>query len=93
VAAQQIHHIITRRDPMGRREITHVGGVLPSGERWRLTVEEAIAAVRAGTIYFVTLEGESYIVAVGTDPSGRRFLRTALGESDSSMLLRLPESS
>lgn len=89
--AQQIDCISTERDPLGRRRLTHVGGPQADGGRWKSSVDEAIRALQAGSIYFVTFEAESYIVTVGTGPGGRRFLRTALGEADSSMLLRLPE--
>jgi len=89
--AQQIDCVCTEPDPLGRRLITHVGGPQASGGRWKLSVDETIRALQTGSIYFVTFEAESYIVTVGTGPGARRFLRTALGEADSSMLLRLPE--
>ncbi len=91
--AVQIDCICTERDAFNRRCITHVGGPGSSGERWKLSFEEVIRALQSGTIYFATFNAESYIVTFGVDPAGRRFLRTALGEPDSSMLLRLPECS
>lgn len=90
-AAQQIDCISSERDPLGRRLLTHVGGPQAGGGRWKLSLDEAIRALQSGSVYFVTFEAESYIVTLGTASGGRRFLRTARGEADSSMLLRLPE--
>jgi len=89
--AQQIDCVTTARDSVGRRQITRVGGPTVGGGRWQLGVDEAVRAIQAGSVFFVTFEAESYIVSVGTAPDGRRFLRTAMGEADSSMLLRLKE--
>jgi hypothetical protein len=73
--ARQIECIVVERDRLGRRVLTHVGG---SG--WRLSLEEAICAIRSGSVFFVTLEGESYLVPIET-----------LGEGGWSMLFRLKE--
>jgi hypothetical protein len=78
--AQRIDCITTERDGSGRRRITHISGTAANGERWHLTREDALRAARRGTIYFVTFEAESYMVAA-----------ESLAEPDSSMLLRLPE--
>ena len=66
--------------------LTHIGGT-----GWQCSVAQAAEAIRAGTIFFVTIAAESYIVSIGSRGNGEIFLRTALGEEDSSMLLRLPE--
>ena len=89
--AQQIDCVTTARDPAGRRQIAYVGGPSVGGGRWQLSVEDAIRAIQSGSVFFVTFEAESYIVSIGTAPDGRRYLRTAMGEADSSMLLRLKE--
>ena len=89
--AQQIDCVTTARDSVGRRQITRVGGPKVGGGRWQLNVDEAIRAIQSGSVFFVTFEAESYIVSVASAPDGRKFLRTALGEADSSMLLRLKE--
>jgi hypothetical protein len=91
--AVQIDCICTERDAFNRRQITHVSGpgTDADGERWKRDVAEVVRALQSGTIYYATFNAESYIVTFGVDPAGRRFLRTALGEADSSMLLRLPE--
>ena len=91
VFAQHIDSIATARDTYGCRKITYVGGPKLGGGRWQLSVEEAIRAIQSGSVFFVTFEAESYIVAVGTAPDGQRYLRTPMGEADSSMLLRLKE--
>ena len=84
--AKLIHCVTVARDSIGRRTLTHVGG-----PDWMLSVAEAVRAIQTGTIFFVTVAAESYIVSVGAAPDGSPYLRTALGEEDSSMLLRLPE--
>ena len=89
--AQQIDCVTTARDPVGRRQVTRVGGPTVGGGRWQLSVDEAIRAIQSGSVFFVTFEAESYIVSVGTSHDGHRYLRTAMGEADSSMLLRLKE--
>jgi hypothetical protein len=78
--AQCIDCITTERDASGRRRITHVSGTSPAGGRWRLSREDALRAVRRGTVYYVTFEAESHMVTAEN-----------LAEADSSMLLRLPE--
>lgn len=84
--AKLIDCVSVGRDVLGRRTLTHVGGA-----GWRLSVGETVQAIRSGRIFFVTVAAESYIVSIGTASDGTPFLRTALGEEDSSMLLRLPE--
>ena len=75
MAAREIECIVVERDRLGRRVLTHVGG---SG--WRLSLEEATCAIRSGSLFFVTLQGESYLVSL-----------EALVEGGSSMLFRLKE--
>ena len=86
MAARQIHCIVTESDRFGERRITGL-----RGRGWSLTVEEAFEAIRSGEVFFATLEGQSYSVVVGTAKDGRKFLRTALGEDNPAMLLRLRE--
>lgn len=86
MAAKQIDCVLTGRDRNGQRRVTHVGG-----PGWRLTVEEVIRAIDAGEIFFVTWEAESHIVSVGPRVDGERRLCTALGDDESSLLLRLKE--
>jgi hypothetical protein len=50
------------------------------GSGWRLSLEEATRAIRSGSVFFVTLEGESYLVPIET-----------LGEGGWGMLFRLKE--
>lgn len=84
--ARQIQCIVTEADRHGHRAISEL-----RGPGWRLSLEEMMQAIERGEIFFLTLDGESYSVSVGTDAGGRKYLRTALGEDSSSMLLRLRE--
>ena len=85
MAAKEINCIVTGYDHRGSRCITQVGG-----QGWRLSVEEATRAIQTGGIFFVTFEGQSYIVTVGRGGDGRPELHTSLDDG-ASMLLRLKE--
>ena len=76
------------RDGIG---LTHVGGELPDGSRWQLSVEALVEAIDGGTIYYVDLHGNAYLVQVHHQGPGRPSLNAGLKEPG--LLLLLPHCS
>jgi len=78
-----------RTDPHER--ISHIGGVNPGGDRWRLTVDQAIAGIESGKWQFYTsVNGKSVWVVVATH-NGRKYLKTEADGIHPNNLLALPE--
>lgn len=72
--------------------ISHVGGVNPSGTRWRLTLDQAIAGIESGKLkFYVSVNGESVRVIVSTSASGNKYLKTQNDGEQPNNLLSLPE--
>ncbi len=70
--------------------ITHVGGGHPS--RWKLTQTEAIAAIESKTWqFYVSVNGSTAWVIVGTSAAGNKYLKTQNDGEQPNNLLSLPE--
>lgn len=76
------------RDAAG---LTHVGGELPDGTKWQLSVEALVEAIDGGTIYYVNFQGNAYLVQVHREGPGRLFFNAGLKEPG--LLLLLPHCS
>ncbi len=76
------------RDAVG---FTHVGGELPDGTRWQLSVEALVEAIDGGTIYYVDVQGIAYLVQVHHRSPGRPVLNAGLKEPG--LLMLLPQRS
>ncbi len=73
------------------RRILEVGGIHPDGTRWRLSVDEAIAAIRSGRRFYVEAPiGDSVDVMVSRTGTGRAYLRTVADGDEPNNLLALP---
>ncbi|MDD5382313.1 MAG: DUF3892 domain-containing protein, partial [Candidatus Margulisbacteria bacterium] len=48
--------IVKRERNNPHERITHIGGVNPSGTRWKLTQEEAISGIESGKYAFYVLK-------------------------------------
>jgi hypothetical protein len=72
-------------------EVTHVGGALPDGSTWQLSVQSLIEAIQGGTIYYLKFEGNAFLVNVERDRLGRVVLTVGLREP--SLLMLLPRCS
>ena len=70
--------------------ISHVGGAAPS--RWKLTQEQAIAAIEPGEWqFYVSVQGSSVWVIVATSAAGNKYLKTQNDGEQPNNLLSLPE--
>jgi uncharacterized protein DUF3892 len=82
---------ITCATRKGRR-LVEVGG--NEAEGWRMSVERAIRAIESGEqVLYCTIGDQSYLVMVGLDGSGAKFLKTMIDEDEPSCLLQLPDCS
>lgn len=72
--------------------ITHVGGVNPSGTRWRMTQTDAIADMEAGTYkFYVSVDGDFVWVIIAVSRYGNKYLKTQADGDQPNNLLSLPE--
>ena len=69
--------------------VLEVGGTLPDGNQWTLTLGELIASLQAGRSYFLQYEGSAYRVALALDEDGRPTLTVGLNR-DMTFLRLLP---
>lgn len=75
----------------GGGRITGIGGVLPDGRRWRLSVPQALAELDRGQAFYVEEPtGDRVEVVSDVTPKGRRFLRTVADGDRPNNLSRLP---
>jgi hypothetical protein len=72
--------------------IENIGGINPTGERWKLTQPDAIAGIEAGKWrFYVSVGGQSVWVVVATSRYGNKYLKTESDGEQPNNLLSLPE--
>lgn len=72
--------------------IRAVGGVNPDGTTWKMLLEDAVAAVQAGTYkFYVAVGANSVWVSVARSIAGNFYLRTDADSLLADNLLSLPE--
>lgn len=70
--------------------IAYVGGSVPS--RWKITQQQAIAAIEAGLWqFYVSAGGKSVWVIVAQTAAGHKYLKTENDGEQPNNLLSLPE--
>lgn len=78
-----------RRPPDDR--ILGIGGAGPDGARWRLTEDEAIAALERGRRFYVERPKGHRVDVIVVPGFGRKHIRTEADRRGPGLLLDLPE--
>ncbi len=72
--------------------IARVGGINPDGQRWSLSLDEAIRADERGDYkFYANVNGKSVWVKVVESASGNKYLKTDGDGQQENNLLSLPE--
>jgi len=72
--------------------IKSIGGVNPSGTRWKLSLEQAIKDIEAGKYrFYVSVNGDSVWVIIAVSAAGNKYLKTENDGDQPNNLLSLPE--
>lgn len=84
---------ITKTDRNNPHErIARVGGVNPDGQRWSLSLDEAIRADERGDYkFYASVNGVSVWVDVVVSAAGNKYLKTRGDGQHENNLLSLPE--
>jgi hypothetical protein len=83
---------INKRDRTSHYErIRNIGGINPDGGRWRLSEDDAIAGIKAGTwLFYVNVNNQRVEVIIAVH-EGREYLKTKADGLQPNNLLSLPE--
>jgi hypothetical protein len=86
---------INKSDRLNPHErITHIGGINDTGQRWRVTQQEAIQGIENGKWQFHVRVGYRDVrVVVATSQYGDKYIKTEADGYQPDNLLSLPECS
>ena len=88
----QIHCINKTNRTCADDRIHHVGGINADGSRWKLSEDEAIAAIKDGRwTFWATCKEGTVRVVIAKNGQSREFLKTEADGSQPDTLLALPE--
>ena len=81
-----------RQNPWER--ITHLGGINPDGQRWKLTQADTITAIeqnKYGEFYVDRPKGDRVKLVVAVSQWGNKYVKTEADGDQPNNLLSLPE--
>ena len=86
-------HCVSRSDLLNHhRRLRAIGGVNPDGSRWRLSEQDAIAAIEAGRwSFFVEYGGRQHKIIVTVSRYGSKYIKAEIDGLHPERLLALPE--
>ena len=76
-----------------RESITHIGGVNPDGNSWKLSLQDAINSIENGkySFYVERPSGDIVNVIVAVSAGGNKYLKTEADGDEPNNLLSLDE--
>ncbi len=93
VSEFDVKYVVRNHTLPTSNSITHIGGELSSGDRWQISVAEAVEGIRSGRFAFTVTrnEGVPEQLKAENHPFRGPLLKSPLDGRESEALLSLPE--